>query len=254
MNTGAIATLLTTEVVGSHIVWHDEVASTNDALRAMLSGDVAEGLVVGADHQTAGRGRFQRTWVSAAGENLMFSVLLRPVFPDDRIPLLNFVASLSVVNALLAYPGLAATVRWPNDVFVNGKKVCGILAERTGANVIAGIGINVNQREFPSDVPHATSLAHESAQELDRGRLLHIVLKELDEQYARVRREGFEGVMNDWRGRCDMGGGTVTLRAGEELVVGEFAGVDRDGALVLRDAAGSERRFFAGDATLHLRA
>lgn len=248
----AIRTLLRTAVVGSDIVWHERVTSTNDVLRALLTPETPEGLVVGADEQTAGKGRFQRRWISPAGESLTFSLLLRPPLPEDTIPLLSFAASLAVAKAIAAYPCRQARVRWPNDVFINGRKVCGILAEKTGEAVIVGIGLNVNQREFPEELRSATSLAREADCTVDRGRVLHILLHELDEQYARVKREGFNEILCDWRTLCDLFGAPVTLRHGEERVDGVLVGVDDDGALELRDAQGVHHRYYAGETTHQL--
>jgi BirA family biotin operon repressor/biotin-[acetyl-CoA-carboxylase] ligase len=252
MNIRAVETLLITTVIGKKIVWHDRVDSTNTTLRSMAAEGAMEGTVVGAEAQSAGRGRFHREWISTPGENLLFSVLLFPPFPEEQIPLLNFLASLSVASAVGSYPGLRAQLRWPNDVYIDGKKVCGILAERTGTAVVLGIGVNVNQSTFPDGVPNATSLATSSGYQLERDRLLHILLRELDDQYARALREGFNGIMNDWRALCDMHGSHLSLRSGSDVITGVVEGIDDDGALLIRDDRGIDHRCFAGDATLHV--
>lgn len=249
MDVASVEQLLLTQVIGGRIVWHESVGSTNDVVRNMLPENPREGLVVCADEQTAGRGRFQRTWIATKGENLLCSILLVPPVADEKIPLLNFMASLSVVATLARYPGISAAVRWPNDVYVNGRKVCGILAERTGATVILGIGLNVNQRMFPGEIPNASSLALESNSTLDRGILLHVLLRELDDFYAEACTDGFDGIMRQWRAHCDMIGKPVTFRTGEERVDGITEQVCDDGAIAIRDRFGVERRFYAGEAS-----
>lgn len=250
MDIRAIETLLHTSIVGRHIIGFECVISTNDTIRTLIAEGASEGLVVCAEEQTHGRGRFQRTWVSTPGANLLFSVFLQPSLSDDQVPLLNFAASVAVARTLKIYPGLAAELRWPNDVFVHGKKISGILSERSGNAVVIGIGVNVNQDVFPDDLPCATSCRIETGMLLDRGRIFHLLLRELDDVYQQVMDDGFAGIMEEWRAACGMVGTSVTLASSDRMVRGTVTRIDDDGALVIRDEFGVERVCYEGDVSL----
>ncbi|HET7152786.1 MAG TPA: biotin--[acetyl-CoA-carboxylase] ligase [Candidatus Kapabacteria bacterium] len=251
MDIRAINTLLTTRRIGKPVEWHGSLDSTNTAARTRQGAE--EGLVIGADVQTAGRGRFNRVWESGAGENLLFSVLLRPTFSLQQFPLLNFLASLSVAEAIEQYPSLHAALHWPNDVYINGKKTCGILSEMgaDNASIVVGIGVNVNQKDFPPELARATSLAIESGAMLDRGRLLHVILKILDENYDDVIESGFASMMDRWRARCDIHGKHIAVQNGGVSIEGVVEAIADDGALCLRNESGETVKVYAGDATLH---
>jgi BirA family biotin operon repressor/biotin-[acetyl-CoA-carboxylase] ligase len=155
-----------------------ECASTQRLLRD----DDPEGAIVVADHQTSGRGRLGRVWEDVAGRSLLFSLLLRPTVPMPFWPELSIVAGEAVAAAI----GHGAVVSPPNDVFLNGKKVAGILPEATQGRVVLGVGVNVNQTE--DELPHdtvkpASSLRVELGRELDRGALLQAILRELEQRY-----------------------------------------------------------------------
>jgi BirA family biotin operon repressor/biotin-[acetyl-CoA-carboxylase] ligase len=170
---------------GTQYTFVDECAST----QRLLAEDAPEGATVVADHQTAGRGRLGRVWEDVPGRSLLLSVLLRPEAPMPLWPELSLVAGEAVARAI------GGEVRPPNDVFLNGKKVAGILPEATRGRVVLGIGVNVNQSldELPSDtVKPVTSLRVELGRELDRAPLLADILVELERSYdawaARYRR------------------------------------------------------------------
>ena len=163
----------------------DECEST----QRLLAEDAPEGALAVADHQTAGRGRLGRTWEDVPGKSLLFSLLLRPSAPMPIWPELSLVAGGAVARVL------GGEVRPPNDVFLNGKKVAGILPEATKGRVVLGVGVNVNhtEAELPRDtVKPPTSLLVETGREHDRGLLLEQILAELERAYdewdARYRR------------------------------------------------------------------
>jgi BirA family biotin operon repressor/biotin-[acetyl-CoA-carboxylase] ligase len=154
----------------------DETASTQRLLRE----DDPEGALVVADHQTAGRGRLGRTWEDVPGKSLLFSLLLRPSAPMPLWPELSLVAGEAVARAV------GGEVRPPNDVFLNGKKVAGVLPEATRGRVVLGVGVNVNhtEDELPKDtVKPPTSLRVETGYEHDRDALLLEILAELERAY-----------------------------------------------------------------------
>jgi BirA family transcriptional regulator, biotin operon repressor / biotin---[acetyl-CoA-carboxylase] ligase len=164
--------------LGTPYTFVEQTAST----QRLLGEDDPEGATAVADHQTAGRGRLGRIWEDVAGRSLLVSVLLRPSAPMPIWPELSLVAGGAVAQAI----GNGAEVRPPNDVFLNGKKVAGILPEATRGRVVLGIGVNVNQaaNELPADtVKPATSLRVELGRELDRAELLADILVELERAY-----------------------------------------------------------------------
>ena len=163
-------------------------ASTNLDARAGRPGDVFT-----ADEQTAGRGRLDHAWHSAPGENLMFSAVLDVSgLAPDAVATLPLVVGLAVLRALAPLAASQFTVKWPNDVLAHGRKIAGILCERTGDAVIAGVGVNVNQTEFPPEIDaRATSLARETGRRYAVSEVLDCVLRELDGLVSDWRRYGF---------------------------------------------------------------
>lgn len=225
------------------------VASTQDELRRLAEAGVPEGTVVVADHQIRGRGRQGRRWLDEPGTNLLLSLLLRPETPAARAPQLSLLAALASAEALSTSTGLVIGIRWPNDLQVRERKVGGILAEAAAlgeqvSHVILGIGIDVNQTEFPDDLSgRATSLALEAGQALDREALLEALLISLDRWYARYRREGFAPVRDGWL-RAAV---TLGQRVNGSGVTGTAEDLDADGALLVQTAEGTLVRLVAGE-------
>jgi len=228
-----------------------EVASTQDELARLAAAGAPEGTVVTALHQTGGRGRRGRAWLDAPGDNLLFSILLRPALPAASTSALSLVAAVAVSEAVAA-AGVAAGIRWPNDLLVGDRKLCGILAEAAadGAgrveSVRLGIGLNVNQAEFPPPIRAlATSLRLVTGRAQDRERLLGEVLAALDRRYGEFLAVGFAPARAEWRQR------SVTL--GRWIRVGGLCDpvlvedVDEVGALLARDGAGRAVRLTSGE-------
>jgi len=235
------------ELVAPGGFWRDirvvaETGSTNSDLLAEARGGLAEGVVLAAETQSAGRGRMGRHWVSPPRAALAFSVLLRPrdVPPASRgwVPLL---AGVAVALALRGEAAADAWLKWPNDVQVNGAKLAGILAEQAGDAIVVGTGINVSagRDELPAE---ATSLALEGAR-ADRGRLLAGVLRELEHWYlpwVGQRGDADEcGLRPEYQRLCGTLGRPVRVSLpGGATVTGVAGEVDRTGRLVVRTAAG----------------
>jgi BirA family biotin operon repressor/biotin-[acetyl-CoA-carboxylase] ligase len=166
--------------------------STVPSTQRLLGADDPEGSVAVADEQTEGRGRLGRSWSAPAGTSILVSVLLRPNVEPPRLPELSVVAGRAVASAIQEETGVAATIKFPNDVLIAGRKVAGILAEAAEGRVVLGIGINVNQtaEELPDDVQTApTSLRVETGRSVERARLLAAVLTRLEREYDRWSRE-----------------------------------------------------------------
>ena len=173
------------------IHYFEETDSTNIRINELAKDGAEHGTVVVADKQTAGKGRRGRTWESPSGTNLYFSILLRPEIETEKAPMMTLIMAYSVAKVLRENWNLQAKIKWPNDLVLADKKICGILTEMSLAgmkidSVVVGTGINVNVKEFPEELREkATSLYLESKQIFDRKKLLNEVLKEFWKQYNR---------------------------------------------------------------------
>jgi BirA family transcriptional regulator, biotin operon repressor / biotin---[acetyl-CoA-carboxylase] ligase len=212
------------------ILWRETVSSTNDELRALAEKGSAEGLILIADEQTAGRGRRGAEWLSPKGENLAFSVLLRPTESKALWHRLSLAVGLAVAEALEVFLP-AAEIKWPNDVRVSGKKISGILVEAGQDFVIIGIGINVNSTGFPEGLG-ATSLREELGDEVDRGEVLYQVMTRLAHRSGEIG-VGFEGILKSIRERCALTGHRVSFLSADKRREGVVKGIGRAGELMV---------------------
>jgi BirA family biotin operon repressor/biotin-[acetyl-CoA-carboxylase] ligase len=237
-------------IIGGTIDARDEVDSTQAELARLAAVGAAEGTVVTARHQRAGRGRLGRSWWDRAGESLLLSVLLRPSVAPARAPQLTLVGALAVVDAVAAETGLAPGIRWPNDVTVAGRKICGVLAEAATTadgrleRVILGIGLNVNQDGFPTEVAaRAASLRLLTGRVQDAPRLLETLLTALDARYREFR--AADGALHAaWRRHCVTLGQRVRAADGAEGVAEDL---DEAGGLLVRADDGTVRRVASGE-------
>lgn len=220
---------------GFDIRWYPLVDSTNDVARQWAAEGAADGSVVVADEQSAGRGRRGAVWVCPAGEGLAFSQILRPTMPRALWPRLALIAGLAVAKTLETH-GMAAEVKWPNDVLLGGKKVAGILVESTDDAVIVGVGLNVNVADFPGEIAEtATSLLRETGQERDRIVLLEQLAQSIRHHAGRAERD-FAELLEQLRERCALRGKQVSLWLGNEAVMARVIGIgDRGELMVERD-------------------
>jgi len=218
------------------------------AKREAQSGAV-EGTVIVADEQTAGRGRLKRAWLSPRG-SIALSIILYPSL--SYLPSLTMLASLAVVHSIEAVTGLKSQVKWPNDVLINGRKVCGILiaSDVQGNTVnytVMGIGVNVNLRlaDFPEIQPIATSLSHELGREVSPLSVIRCLLVEIERLYLALSTEG--SIYQEWRDSLVTLGRRVRIETGEAIYEGVAESVARDGSLLLRGSDGSLTKIVAGD-------
>jgi BirA family biotin operon repressor/biotin-[acetyl-CoA-carboxylase] ligase len=246
---------LRSNTIGRKLFVFEDIDSTNSCARALADAGTEEGAVVIAEFQSAGRGRQGRLWHAERGENLLLSILLRPVIPPSQFGFLPLFAATAAAAAVEEVTGLVVECKWPNDLLLNGKKFCGILVENSLAggatsSAIIGIGMNVNQRSFPGDVAdRATSLTVETGKPVDRVELLRLLLEFLDREYADLVSNGPGAVRKAWTRRSRMLGSMVAVQAGDTLIQGRAIRLAEDGGLVLADEAG-ERVVHAGDVIL----
>jgi BirA family biotin operon repressor/biotin-[acetyl-CoA-carboxylase] ligase len=258
MNVDRLQEGLHTKRFGRNIVFLREVGSTNDLAKELASYGAVEGTVVVAETQTCGRGRLDREWVSPKG-GLWFSIILRPELKPAEAVRLVFVASLAVAEVLRELYGLKAETRWPNDVLVNGRKICGILTEMntTGEKinyVIVGVGVNANidvAKVFPEELRKvATSLENGLGRKVRLEELFRALLEKLENVYELLLKEGFDSILAEWKKYAGFLGCQVEVASGTKKWVGLALDVENDGALILRFEDGTLKRVFVGDATL----
>ena len=245
-----VSQCLDTRIIGHNVLYYPRVTSTMDVARQEARRGAAEGTVIIADEQTAGKGRIRRSWFTPKG-NIALSIILYPGV--SYLPYLIMLASLAVANSIEAETGLKTQIKWPNDILIGGKKVCGILVESdvredAVAYAIIGIGINVDFRiaDFPDIAATATSLGTELGRDISRIRLLKRLLTEIDMLYASAG----ESIFASWRDRLVTLGKKVQATSGNSIMKGVAESVDRDGSLMLRLADGSLTSIIAGDVTL----
>jgi BirA family transcriptional regulator, biotin operon repressor / biotin---[acetyl-CoA-carboxylase] ligase len=211
---------LKTKVIGRRVVVLAEAASTQDEAKAEAATSSRSGTVIFAEAQTRGRGRFQRVWQSEPGKDLTFSVVLRAPHAEVSPSLLTVTASVAVCETVVQTASLPAEIKWPNDVLIRGRKVAGILVERTQPKFqptafILGIGLNVNSTPA---LATASSLSAEAGEEFDRVTLAKELLRELDYWFEEARLGNVELIAERWRKRSATMGRRITLiRAGKRI-------------------------------------
>lgn len=251
--------LLRTGRFGRSLRWHAETGSTNADAAAWAADSAPEGAVVGTDHQTAGRGRYGRAWSDAHGLNLLLSVVLRPTLPADRLGLVPLAAGVAVAETLATWTTPAEPrLKWPNDVLLDGNKVAGLLLEgsfslRTDPTLVLGLGLNVNQTDFPPEIAErATSLALEVGRPLPRAPLLADLLLALERRYDALLCGEAAALCADFESRM-VGRGreaTIAFAGGRDAPLrGTLLGVTHTGALRLATTDGP-RTLLAGEVTL----
>jgi BirA family transcriptional regulator, biotin operon repressor / biotin---[acetyl-CoA-carboxylase] ligase len=225
---------------------YDEVSSTNDVAAVFAAQGAPEGIVIIANAQTAGRGRLGRSWESPSRTGLYVSVLLRPV--ARAVPLLTIAAGVALVEGIATSTGLRATLKWPNDIYVSGRKLAGILAEAGAAaggvsHVIVGFGINLRAGTYPPEVAaRATSLAEELGCVVDDDALLSTCLAALAARYDDLQNGRSEAVLHDWREYArPLLGRPVEWDERGAAQHGVAEDVDATGALMVRTGSGVMR-------------
>jgi BirA family biotin operon repressor/biotin-[acetyl-CoA-carboxylase] ligase len=248
----AITRNLKTEFIGRKVIAYSHLTSTNDIAKRQAKKGAREGTVVLAEEQTAGKGRLKRTWLSPKG-SIALSIILHPT--PTQLSSLIMVASLAVAHCIEKIGSLKTQLKWPNDILVNEKKVCGILIEsdvrgKAVDYAVIGIGLNVNFKpsDFPEIAATATSLSEELGRELPLPELIRCLLVEAEKLYLTLP-EG-DTVFEEWRDRLVTLGKEVQVSSGKTSYQGTAESVASDGSLFLRQPDGSLIKIVAGDVSL----
>jgi len=256
MTTNNITDGLTTQVFGSKFFMFESIDSTNNCARLLAECGVEEGTVVYAEEQSSGRGRLKRKWFSNKGENLLFSIIFAPEIKERRYYLLPLLVSVCVVASIKREsPDCPVVVKWPNDILLtSGHKIGGLLTELTRTydnqlRIVVGVGINVNQTEFPKDIASAaSSLQIAMGRSFDRTRLLHLILTEIESHYDEIRTDP-DSVVSLWKSHCNMFDKPIRVEQGRSVKTGICKDIDKEGAILLEDKKGRIFRIIAGDVT-----
>lgn len=246
------------QVIGRDVRVFQETTSTSDIVEKLARDGVDEGVVVFAESQTKGRGRLGRKWLSPTAKGLWFSILLRPRIRLQEATQLTIASGVALRRAIESETGLPATIKWPNDILIRGKKAAGILTELKAeldrvAYAIVGIGVdvNLNAGDFPLELKKmATSLKLETGSLVPRAELAVRILKELDSDYGRVRTGDFEQVADEWEKHCATIGHQVAIRVADRQVRGRAESLAEDGSLLVRTDHGHLENIIGGDVTL----
>ncbi len=248
---------LQTDFIGREIHHFAEVTSTSDVAKELAAKGAEEGIVVISETQTLGRGRLGREWASPVG-GIWFSIILRPEVDPKDASKLTFVTAVAVTRVVREIFDLKAEIKWPNDVLIGEKKVCGVLTETSTKGdvvsfVVVGVGINANVSldSFPESVGNSiTSLKEELKEEIEREEFLRALLEKLEHYYTMFMRKKFDLILEEWRNLASFLGKCVEVVSFDEKIRGRAVDVDRDGALMIELRNGTVKKVMSGDVTL----
>jgi len=244
---------LETKLIGRKLLCFPSLPSTQTKAKELALDWVEEGTIVLSEEQTAGKGRMLRHWHSPKGEGLWFSLILRPQLSIHRVPQLTLLTAVACVQAIEEASGMVGHIKWPNDIYIKGKKVCGILTElETERNqvhsIIIGVGINVNQRVFPLELADkAASLFLLGKKRVDRNKLLQHFCRQFEKLYETYLTAGFHPIKLLWEGYALSIGKEITARTPQGNYEGLALGIDDDGVLQLQLADGTIKQIHSAD-------
>ena len=247
---------LKTKVLGKEIISYKKVGSTNDIAYELAEKGLRDGSIILAEEQEKGKGRHGRRWLSPSKGGIYLSAILRPHITPNEIPKITLLAAVAAAKAIRETAGLQAMIKWPNDILVNNRKVCGILTEMKAEQdsvdfIVIGIGINVNTplKALPKGASSLKEeLRHRGKDEyVSRVELTKKLIEKLEEDYFLLKKEGFRPIMDEWKRLTDMLGSRVKVVLQNRAFEGLVHDIDPDGALVVRKDAGTLERISSGD-------
>lgn len=249
---------LPTRLLGQSVVSYEDIPSTNDEAKRLAAQGADEGTVVVSEEQSVGKGRLERSFFCPAG-GLWFSVILRPDFLPQEAPKCTLMAAVAVAMAMRDL-GLEAGIKWPNDIYCQGRKLTGILTEMSAEMdrinyLVVGIGINANipLASFPEDIKDkAGSMSGILGHDIDRVAFLQKILTCMEQLYVDVLKNGFAQVLEQWRKYSITLGQLIDVVGVQEQFAGQAEDIDADGALLVRTDGGL-RRVLAGDVSIRPR-
>lgn len=252
-----LKSVIHTCVAGQNLIFLDQVDSTNTRAKQLAESGAPDGTVVVAETQSAAKGRRGRSWMAPAGTGVWFSLLLRPQIEPEHASMLTLVAAMAVERGIRAVTGLESRIKWPNDIVIDGKKVCGILTEMSADmdsvnHVVVGIGINANIREFPEELQDkATSLLLASGQVVNRAKLLNAALRAWEEYYEKyLQTEDLSLLTKEYNGLLAGIGGMVKVLAPKGEYTGISHGINQLGELRVEREDGTVTEVMSGEVSV----
>ena len=229
-----------TEWAGCEIYYFDSIDSTNTKAKELAEEGHPSGTLVVADRQTAGKGRRGRSWESPTGIGIFMTLMLKPEINPNNASMLTLVAAMATTRAIRRVTSVPAMIKWPNDIVMNGKKVCGILTEMSAQfdyinHIVIGIGINVHNEDFPEEIAKtASSLYLESGQHIHRASLIEAFLEEFEDVYAEyLKTEDMEGLQKEYDAMLVNRGRQVRVLDPKEPFEGKAMGITKKGELIV---------------------
>lgn len=252
-----IKSLLETKWFGRKILYFDSIDSTNNEIKRQAEKELIPGMLAIAEEQTAGRGRRERKWVSPPGTGIWMSFPVKPDLPPYKASMITLVTALAVARAVEDETGLAAGIKWPNDIVVNGRKITGILtemsAEMTSIHyVVIGIGINANTEEFPEEIKEtAASLFIESGKKVKRSRIVATFGKYFEKFYDMFCKAGnLSTIKPEYEERLVNKDKEVYIIDKDEKIRRTAVGIGDEGELIVKDDNGNEEKIIAGEVSV----
>lgn len=252
-----VGSLLTTERMGREILYFSRIDSTNQYAKKIAEEGADDGTLVIADEQTAGKGRSGRSWVTPPGAAVSFTLVLRPKLPPENISMVTLVMGLAVANALRKLYGLNAGIKWPNDVVVSGRKICGILTEMSAEirevhYIVIGTGINVNIAHFPEEIRKtATSLSLELGRDVNRAELIAEIMKEFEHLYGLFEERGsLKDLREKYNSICVNREQDVRVLDPKGERIGRSHGINDEGILIVELEDGSILEVSSGEVSV----
>lgn len=252
-----IESRMTTKYLGRQVVFFAETDSTNQKAKLFGEEHRENGTLVVAEHQTLGKGRRGRKWESPEGENIYMSLLLYPQIQTSSAPQLTLVMAMAVAKGIQEVYGTEVGIKWPNDVVLSGKKICGILTEMSLeaefiSYVVIGVGLNVAQQEFPQEIrDKATSLLLETQKSVSRSELIAEVLRHFEDLYERfLIKENLSDLREEYNALLLNRGKEVRISTPKEEYTATGLGINDTGELLVRLEDGSERAIYAGEVSV----
>ena len=261
-----------TKYIGKQYVWLEETDSTNSLMKRLLDegttvesgdgygvlieGNPVEGLMLLSNKQTAGRGRSGHTWSSPSGSSIALSVLLRPQTTADEIPMITLIAAMAVASAIDKASGVNTTIKWPNDVLIGDKKVCGILTELdirdNVKSLIVGIGVNISQESFPEEIEKvATSLLIETGLFVDKEVLAGLLAEELEKYYELfLETKDMSKLKDEYSSKLVNMDKEVKVLDPSMNITGIARGIDSEGQLLVETSDGVIHHIYAGEVSV----